>query len=86
MVALTEWSVILDIRYLHDFIDCVKRVRIRFLSGPCFPVFSSNGGKYGPEKLGIRTLFTFTEEIVNGKKNVFFLHKIKMSKQHRFML
>ena len=37
---------------------CVKSVRIRSFSGPHFPVFSPNAGKYGPEKLRIRTLFT----------------------------
>ena len=29
---------------------CVKSVQIRSFSGPYFPVFSSNTGKYGPEK------------------------------------
>ena len=47
---------------------CVKSVRIRSFSGPYFPafglntpylsVFSPNTGKYRPEKLRIRTLFT----------------------------
>ena len=46
---------------------CLKTVRIRRLSAPCFSafglntphlsVFSSNAGKYGPEKLQIGTLF-----------------------------
>ena len=40
----------------------VKSARIRSFSGPYFPsnlsVFSPNAGKYGPEKLRIRTLFT----------------------------
>ena len=43
----------------------MKSVRIQSYSGPYFPafglnlsVFSSNTGKYGPEKLRIQTLFT----------------------------
>ena len=46
----------------------VKSVRIRSFSGPCFPAFglnteryevlSLNAGKYGREKLRMRTLFT----------------------------
>ena len=51
---------------LTDFsIHCVKSVRIGSYSGPYFPafglnlsVFSPNTGKYGPEKLQIRILFT----------------------------
>ena len=31
--------------------NCVKTVRIWSYSGPYFPVFSPNAGKYGPEKL-----------------------------------
>ena len=30
--------------------QCVKSVQIRSFSGPHFPVFSPNTGKYGPEK------------------------------------
>ena len=37
---------------------CFKSVRIRSFSGPYFPVFSPNAGKYGPKKLRIRKLFT----------------------------
>ena len=40
---------------------CVKRVCIRSFSGTYFPAFGvniPNAGKYGPEKLRIRTLFT----------------------------
>ena len=42
---------------------CVKSVYIRNFSGPYFPAFGlnterPNAGKYGPEKLRIRTLFT----------------------------
>ena len=42
---------------------CVKSVCIRSFSGPHFPatVFSQNAGKYGPEKLRIRILFTQCE-------------------------
>ena len=56
---------------LHKLIKsdhCVKSVRIRSFSGLYFPTFglnteryfvlSPNVGKYGPEKLRIRTLFT----------------------------
>ena len=48
--------------------NCVKSVCIRSFSGPFFPAFglntpylfffSPNAGKYGPEKLRSRTLFT----------------------------
>ena len=34
-----------------------KSIRIWSFSGPYFPVFSLNAGKYGPEKLRIRTLW-----------------------------
>ena len=37
---------------------CVKIVRILIFSGPYFSAFSPNAGKYGLEKLGIRTFFT----------------------------
>ena len=38
---------------------CVKSVRFWIFSGPYFPEkISPNEGKYGPEKLRIRTLFT----------------------------
>ena len=35
-----------------------KVSKYRVFSGPYFPVFSPNTGKYGPEKLRISTLFT----------------------------
>ena len=35
---------------------CVESVRIRSFFGPYFPAFSPNVGKYGPEKLRMRTL------------------------------
>ena len=35
---------------------CVKGVRILSFSGPYFPIFSPNAGKYGPEKIRLRTL------------------------------
>ena len=46
--------------------NCVKSVRLWSFSGPYFPAFSLKterygvkyGGKHGPEKLRIRTLFT----------------------------
>ena len=37
---------------------CVKSVRIWSFSGPHFPTFGLNTGKYGPEKLRTQTLFT----------------------------
>ena len=43
---------------------CVKSVRIRNYSGPYLSVFSLNAGKYGPELLRIRTLFTHANPIV----------------------
>ena len=36
---------------------CVKSVQIRVISGPYFPVFGVNTGKYGPEKTPY--LYTF---------------------------
>ena len=36
--------------FLGAFSHCVKSVRIRSFSGPYFPVFTPNAGKYGPEK------------------------------------
>ena len=35
----------------------VKMIQIRSFSGPHFPAFGLNTGKYGPEKLRILTLF-----------------------------
>ena len=31
-------------------VHCVKSVQIQSFSGPYFPVFSPNTGKYGPEE------------------------------------
>ena len=42
----------------------MKNVRIRNYSGPYLSVFSWNAGKYGPELLRIRTLFTHANPIV----------------------
>ena len=40
----------INVKILTDgAIYCVKSVRICSYSGPYFPVFSSNTGKYGPE-------------------------------------
>ena len=53
--------------YWFSVFHCLINVRIRSLSGPCFPVsdwirifpiLSLNAEKYRPEKLQIRTLFT----------------------------
>ena len=60
-----------NLNYNHNYMHCLKSVRIQSFSGPYFPafglnteratpyffVFSPNAGKYGPEKLRIRTLF-----------------------------
>ena len=56
--------------WLHDHFHCVKSLHIPSFSGPYFPAFglnteylsafSPNAGKYGPEKLRIRILFTQT--------------------------
>ena len=41
----------------------MKRVSIRSFSGPCFPVFSPNTGKYGPEKTPyLDTLGTMSQQ------------------------
>ena len=40
----------INVKILTDgAIHCVKSVRICSYSGPYFPVFSLNTGKYGPE-------------------------------------
>ena len=49
---------------------CVKSAKYGVFSGPYFPVFSPNAGKYGPEKIRIWTLFTqwmFAEESICTK-------------------
>ena len=55
-------------RVLNAPLHCVKSVRIRSFSGPCFPafglniwtpylsIFSPNAGEFGPEKFRIRKL------------------------------
>ena len=40
------------------FTRCVESVRIPSFSSPYFPAFGLNAGKYGPEKIIIRTIFT----------------------------
>ena len=40
------------------FTRCVKSVRIPSFSSLYFPAFGLNAGKYGPEKIIIRTIFT----------------------------
>ena len=61
--------------YCVEGIHCVKKARIRSFSGPYFPAFglntdisafSPNAGKYGPEKLRVRKLFTEWLIIVTG--------------------
>ena len=67
LVLVTVWccfvSNIIDMHHHHyiticDTRHCVKRVRIRILSVLYLSVFSPNAGKYGPEKIRIRVLFT----------------------------
>ena len=36
---------------------CTKSIQMQSFSGPYFPAFELNSGKYGPEKLHIWTLF-----------------------------
>ena len=36
----------------------MKSIRIWIFSGPYFPSFGPNAGKYRPEKLQIRAIFT----------------------------
>ena len=49
--------------FLGAFSHSVKSVRIRSFSGPYFPVFSPNAGKYGLEK----TPYLVTFHAVNGR-------------------
>ena len=64
-----NWNFIISIKVIiiihHHHIHYVKSVRIQCFSGlwirrdaKYLSVFSLNAGKYGPEKLQIRTLFT----------------------------
>ena len=39
-------------------LHCVNSFRIPIFPGPYYPAFSPNAGKYGPEKIRVRTLFT----------------------------
>ena len=49
---------------------CVKSVKIRsFFSGPCFPVFGLNTGKYGPEKTPYLNTF-HTVTTIYSKVNI----------------
>ena len=69
--------VTLHINLLERTFHCVKRLRIRSHSGSHFPtfewirryteylsVFNLNAGKYGQEKLWIRTLFTQCHDLL----------------------
>ena len=51
-IKCQERAILLASTYMNHFLKnyrCVKSVRIRSYSGPHFPVFSPNVGKYGPE-------------------------------------
>ena len=58
----------------------MKSVHIRRFSGPYFPIFSPNTGKYGPEKLWTRTLFTKCEWVSRG---LFLKDRLKYFKKRR---
>ena len=53
-----RWSFCKNSR---KYVHCGKSIHTQSFSVPCFPVFSPNTGKYGPEKLRIWTLFTHSE-------------------------
>ena len=54
-ISNTEYAIntLKGMRKRKDINHCVKSVQIWSFSGPYFPVFSPNAGKYGPEKLCI---------------------------------
>ena len=54
----TSWCCRIKNNVFASEKHCVKSVHIRSFFGPYFPAFGLNTGKYGPEKLRIRTLFT----------------------------
>ena len=56
-LSITAYYLQVDTKKILG-LHCVKSARIWSFSGPYFPVFSPNAGKYGPEKLRIGTLFT----------------------------
>ena len=56
-IAQTEGEITKEGPLYTGQTHCVKSVHIRSFSGPYFPVFSLNAGKYGPGKLRILTLF-----------------------------
>ena len=85
------------IRLPHNFPHCVKNVRIRSFSGPYFPafvlntdrygVFTPNAGKYGPENVQIRALFTQCHiQILLSGKRYWLSSKYKNSKLVLIML
>ena len=49
--------------YFQSNENCVKSVRIRSFSGPYFPVFPPNAGKYGPGKAPYLDTFHTVEKI-----------------------
>ena len=55
----------------QPYIYCVKVPKYGFSSGPYFPVFSSNAGKYEPEKTPHLDIFQALIE-----KNLFLCHVI----------
>ena len=54
---------------------CVKSVRFLSFPGPYFPAFSPNAGKYGPQKLRIRALFTQWLRFGPILNTLFFIYK-----------
>ena len=59
---------------MHGFIACVtawKLSRYGVFSGPCFPVFSPNTGKFGPEKTPyLDTFHAVYVTIVRKRKSI----------------
>ena len=69
MSRLVQFNIIWVYGHMNKIAqNCVKSVRIRTFSSPNVPafgpntpylsIFNPNAGKYGPEKLRIRMLFT----------------------------
>ena len=66
-----RWSFCKNSR---KYVHCRKSIHTQSFSVPCFPVFSPNTGKYGPEKLRIWTLFT----------NVSFILEVLLDSEYAF--
>ena len=62
---VTKRYLLKEIQISSQFLQCVKSVQIWSFSGPYFPVFSPNTGKYGPEETPY--LDTFYAVLVKAK-------------------